>query len=141
MGVEHSDSFQRARALRFPVWRRNRGPDDLETVPGTRKRIEDLEDHISLTAYYQGDLEDERVDAYDALHEKLREWDGIEGWQTFRQGRTDASIDHAKAQLKPALAREIKELRYTIDRLSEQIDRMERDASKASRVYTLLTGS
>lgn len=133
---EHSDSFQKARALRFPVWARTG-----ERAASSRQRINDLEDHISLTAYYQGDLEDERIDSYDELHAKLREWDAVEGWQTFRQGRTDASIDHAKAQINPKLAREIKELRYTIDRLSEQIDRMERDASKASRVYTLLTGS
>lgn len=140
MGVEHSDAFQRARALRFPVWRRTPGPENAE-VASSRQRINDLEDHISITAYYQGELEDERVDSYDALHELLRQWDAIEGWQTFRQGRTDASIDLAKAQLNPKLAREIKELRYTLDRLTEQIDRMERDASKASRVYTLLTGS
>lgn len=139
MGVEHSDSFQRARALRFPVW--SRQARDGEPAPTARKRIEDLEDHISLTAFYQGDLIDERTERYDELHELLGEWDAIEGWQTFRQGRTDASVDHAKAQINPRLWKRIKALRYTIERLSEQIERMERDATKASRIYTLLTGT
>jgi hypothetical protein len=139
VGVEHSDAFQRARALRFPVW--SRTERNGEPPPTSRKRIEDLEDHISITAYYQGELEDERTEHYDELEDLLRQWDGIEGWQTFRTGRTDASIDQAKAQLNPGLWRQIKAKRYLIARLCEQIDRMERDATKASRIYTLLTGS
>jgi hypothetical protein len=139
--IEHSDSFQKARALRFPVWSREDKPDQGIFRSDTRKRINDLEDHISLTAYYQGDLEDERTDCYDELELLLREWEDIEGWQVYREGKTDASIDHAKKQIRPDLARKIKAARYTIARLSEQIDRMERDASKASRIYTLLTGS
>jgi hypothetical protein len=127
--------------LRFPVWSREDRPDQGVFRADTRKRINDLEDHISLTAYYQGELEDERTDAYDELELLNREWDSMQGWQVYREGRTDASIDHAKGQVNPELARKRKALKYTIARLSEQIDRMERDASKASRIYTLLTGS
>lgn len=108
---------------------------------GARARIEALEDYLLETAWHQGELSEARLLLYDSLRTVDQEWEQLAGWEPFRRGKTDASIDHAKAQLRPELAQARSQAKYLIARLTEEIDRLERDATKASRAYTLATGS
>lgn len=128
------ESLTLAAKLRFPVWPK-------EPAVGTSQKVNDLEDHISLTAYYQGELEEHRLDAYTELAVLDQRWEEIEGWQQFRRSKTETAVEDAKRQANPGLWRELRLCRWRVKRLGEQIDRLEREFVKASRLYTVLTGS
>lgn len=129
---DSSESFRKAQALRFPVW--------SDPQPGAGQKIQELEDHLMLGAYYDGELCTERHECYVALAVAQHGWHHLEGWEPLRQGKTDASIALAKRTLRPDLFDAMEQEKWWIRRLSEEIDRIERDYSKASRLYTMLTG-
>lgn len=130
------DALEKAVALRFPIWPVDRGKDDVPTST----KISDLENYTALTAFYQGELMELRMSARNELAGLRAEWDDLQGWQQFRRNKTEAGVDAAKRQLRPELDAEIRALTATGRELSEQIERLEREATKASRVYTFLTG-
>jgi predicted RNase H-like nuclease (RuvC/YqgF family) len=130
--AQRSNALQTAVSLRFPVWERE---------VGTRTKIEQLEEFVSVGAYWQGELESERLDCHDRLDELERQWQHLAGWEQFKRTKTETAVEDAKRQLRPELYDELVAARKKIRRLSEQIDRLERDYAKASRVYTMLTGS
>lgn len=127
-----SKALDTATSLRIPVWNGD------ET---TARKVEDLESYICVTAYWQGDMFEERMGLRRELDGLLTEWEGLTGWEPFKRNKTEAAVDDAKRQLRPELHADIAARRRTIGDLAEQIDRMEREFTKASRVYTLLTGS
>ena len=129
---ERSGTLFAAAALRVPR---------LESGASPRERIEALETYLLDVAHMQGELEQARLDTHDALRHVEGEWEDLQGWEMLRRGKTDRSIDDAKRQLRPELWDAICKARWLIARLTEQIERLERDATKVSRAYTLMTGS
>lgn len=126
-----SDVLRSASKLRVPRYNAD---------ASARYKIEGLADYMLESALHQGDLEQERLEAHEQLATLDEEWENLTGWEPFRQGKTDSSIERAKAQLRPDLAKSRKWLDWQIDRLSEQIERIERDATKVSRTYTMYGG-
>ena len=104
-----------------------------------RERVEKLEDYLNLTAVTRADLELARLTVHAALRLLVDEWEQVPhpGKRTLRE------VDEAKAQLRPDLHAGLKEARWLIQRLSEQISRLSHmgDDQVASRIYTLITGS
>lgn len=113
---------------------------------GSRERVEALEDYLNLTAVTRGDLEEARLYAQSALHQLMLEWDAIVGWEAhLRRRRTDVpqhEVHAAKREIRPDLAEGIREAKWLVARLAEQIDRLSHmgDDQVASRIYTLITG-
>lgn len=130
-----SDAFQKALALRFPVFDR----EDDETTP--RQRIEALEDHAVLCAFYHGELIQERFEIRDEHRGRLHVWNHLEGWEPLRRSKTEAAVDDAKRQMRPDLYDELATDRAKMQDLSEQIERLDREHDKASRIYSIMTGS
>lgn len=128
---ELSDAMNTAAALRFPVFEKG-------TAASTK--VEQIEEHVTVTAYWQGDLEQERLEAHRALQDLQSEWDHLVGWEALKRTKTETAVEDAKRQLRPDLYDRLADLRWRIKRWSEQIDRLERDFTKASRVYTFITG-
>jgi hypothetical protein len=126
-------ALRRSVELRMPQVPRSEGP---------RARIDQLEDYMLKSAWHQGELAQARLETHDALRTLEDEWDDLEGWQSYvRQNRTNAGIEDAKRQRDPRLHKAIKHARWLVARLSEEIDRLERDAKVCSRAYTFATGS
>lgn len=128
----YSGRLTTASELRAP----RRDPDE-----SPKAFVERLLDYNLDTAFHQGELEEERLLTYEALGPLIDRWDGLEGWEPFRKGKTDSSREEAKATLDPELAHAIKVLGERVKRLTEQIERLERDAQKISRAYTMYGGS
>lgn len=122
-----------AGAVRFP---------SVMKTENLSNQIETVQDYLILTAQTRGDLELARLHAW-AAHDLLREqWDDLYGYQNLIEGkRTLAAVHRAKAAARPDLARGLQTSKYLIERLTEQIKRLEIDDKAASRVYTMLTGS
>lgn len=120
-------------ALRMPVFTSD---DRLE------QRIERLDDYMLLTAFHEGELSQARLENRDALYQLEREWEAVSGFEQFQGGRkTDVSVDDAKRHLRPKVWEGIKKARWLDRQLTEEIDRLDRDAKKCSRSYTLITRS
>jgi hypothetical protein len=113
----------------------------VERELGVRARVEALEDYLLESAWHQGELAEARLELYGQLRELEEKWDHLDGWQALKRTKTEAAVDDAKRQLRPELYDGIKKARWLIRRLSEEIERLERDATKCSRAYTLATGS
>lgn len=128
------DSLARARSIRVPVFQRGTAP---------RVRVDALEEFMLVSAFHQGEMGEERLELLDELRDFETEWRAIpaEKWAPHRVGTTLGSIDEAKAAVMPALWETITDKRWQIKRLSEEIDRLERDATKVSRAYTMISGS
>jgi hypothetical protein len=111
---------------------------------GPRERVELIEDYLNLTAVTRADLDHARLCAHGALKALGDEWDAIVGYKMNLPTRhTQADVVSAKAEIRPDLHAAIKESRWLVDRLTEQIDRLSRmgDDQVASRIYTLISGA
>lgn len=120
--------------LRVPVFERTAPP---------RQKIDALEEYLLLSANVQGDLTEERLDWMSRLVPLSSEWEHIpqEEWGHLRRTRTETAVTHAKREARPDLYDEMMDIEWMIKRLTEEIDRMERDATKVSRAYTMITGT
>lgn len=125
------DSVAAASKLRVPVFQRGTAP---------RQRVDALEEFLLLSAFHQGNMSEERLGLFDELRDLEDEWEVVADWEEHRVGTTIASIDEAKKVVRPRLWQEIRLKRWQVKRLTEEIDRLERDATKVSRAYTLISG-
>lgn len=129
---ERSESLDAASELRLPVFQ-----------PGTMRdtKCDVIGDYILENGALKGDLCRERLATYEALAPLEEEWEGLEGWEDFRVGRTDKSIDEAKKVLRGDLYHAIRVLGWRVKRLGEEIERLDEDYARASRYYSTLSGS
>jgi hypothetical protein len=127
-----SEQHVRARALRVPLFQ-----------PGTTvaAKAEQMEDYMLLSAWYLGELHDERLTLRERLKPLRDEWEDLDGWQMFQRGKTDQSVDKAKQTIAPELRQQIRDIDWQITQLTCEIERLDRDATKVSRAYTMLTGT
>jgi hypothetical protein len=132
MPPEISPTLAKSKKMRIPVF---------EPATGARTKIDQLENYTLETAFMQGELEEERLEALRDLAQKRHEWDHLDGWEGLKRTRTEAAVQDAKRQIRPELYDQIQDLDWTVKRLTEEIDRLERDATKTSRVYSMITGS
>jgi hypothetical protein len=106
--------------------------------------IEQIEDYLTDTAIHRGALEEARLYAKDALDDLATAWGQLDParYEPYLDGtrRTQAAVDRAKAHAEPDMAAGIREARRLVDRLTDQIKRLELDDRAASRRYTMMTG-
>jgi hypothetical protein len=127
-----------AAAVRMPLFTPDMGP---------RQKVELLEDYLNLTAVTRAELEEARLWAHMALRELGEEWDRIQGWGmhlSSGNGRhTKDDVIAAKREIRPELHDALKEAKWLVERISEQIERLGArmgDDQVASRIYTLIAG-
>lgn len=123
-----SDTHTLALALRVPMWAK-------DEQPGVQAKIAALEDYLLLAAFYVGALQQERTEAHVELAPKEQAFDDLQV-----SGKTGPERDRNRQTLRPPLWREIKQLRWQIDRLTETLERLDREHDKISRAYTLMSG-
>lgn len=121
-----SENHQRAKALRIPVY---------EKGTAAQERIAGLEDYLLLAAFYVGALHEERTDTHLKLATLEEQWDAMQAY-----GKTAADRESWRRQRQPDLARRRHRLRWRVERLTEEIVRLDREHDKVSRAYTLITG-
>lgn len=102
-------------------------------------KIDVLSSYLILTAQTRADLYRARLHVHESLHRLREQWIDLEGWESPARP-TNAQIDAAKRRLAPELAAGLAEARHLVDRLTEQIARLEVDDRWASRTYTMLVG-
>jgi hypothetical protein len=113
---------------------------------GPREKVELLEDYLNLTAVTRAQLEEGRLWAHMALKTLGDEWDQIQGWGMHLQsnGRhTKDDVIAAKREIRPDLHDGLKDAKWLVERLSDQIERLGArmgDDQVASRIYTLIAG-
>lgn len=127
-----SPALTTAKQLRIPTFEKGTSP---------RMKIDELETYLLLGAHTQGDLSEERLDLLVKLKPLQNQWEHLDGWESLKQTRTEAGVKDAKRRINPDLYDQIQDLEWMVKRLTEEIDRLERDATKVSRVYTMITGS
>lgn len=121
-----------ALGLRVPVFEKDASPS---------YKIAELESYLLLSAFTQGELTEQRLDWLVRLVPLEDEWDHLAGWEEHLRTRTEKGVTQAKRCVRPDLYDEIQDIEWMVKRLSEEIDRMERDATKCSRAYSMITGS
>lgn len=126
-----------ASQLRVPVFDRQARPRYSMSA-----LAEELAEYMLLSAFQAGELHEARLDLRADLESDLRTWEQLEGWESYRQGRTDSSREEAKKVMEPELWARIARLKWLINQLTDGMDRLNRDAEKVvSRAYTILTGT
>lgn len=118
--------------LRVPVFEKGKSP---------REKIDELESYLLLSAYTQGELTEERMGWLVGRVVLQTEWDHLDGWQQYKRTRTELAVRDAKRHIRPDLYDRLQANEWMVKRLGEEIDRMERDATKVSRAYTMITGA
>lgn len=114
-------------ALRYPSF-----------TPDTNRgdRADALGDHIGAIAVMRGALAELRLRANVDLKIAQDEWEILEVSPTGKQ-----TVAQAKTRARPKVAQRIKDAKWTVQRATEEIERMTQDYDNASRAYTILTGS
>lgn len=125
--------------LRMPTFRREPDPDAASPA----ERIRQMEEYLQITAYYEGELTEERVSWLRKKVVVQDRWDSIpeSQWGPHRRTRTETAVAQAKRMVDPNLYGELQDIEWVIKRLTEEIDRMEREGKRASRIYTMITGN
>lgn len=131
-----SETLRTSVALRVPLW----DNADASTRPSPRQKIDQLETYMLMTAYYQGELSQERLEAQDRLDDLQLQWAHLVPI-TIGSRKTNAAHEDAKREMDPELHDAIEDLKSTIAVLTDEIERLERDATKCSRVYSLIQGT
>jgi hypothetical protein len=129
--AEATDPLEVAGALRVPVFSRDDSPS---TKSGA------LEEFILVSAHWCGEMHAERRVLMEEGATAQDEWDTLQGWEVHRRGKTDASVDRAKADMRPDLWRKLQNTRRRVRALTDEIARLDRDFEKASRAYTIISG-
>lgn len=119
-------------------------PSELPTGMqfGTWK-IEQLESYLLLTAEARQEALLAKLMIQESLDVLQAEWDEIEGWEVelpTNGKRTQADVLEAKRRTRPDLYGSIQTGKRLVDRLTEQVKRLEKDDAATSRVYTIITG-
>lgn len=134
---EIREVLERAATVQMPRFTPDMGP---------REKVELLEDYLNLTAVTRSELEQARLWAHMALKELGDQWDRIQGWGMHlpSAGRhTKDDVIAAKREIRPDLHDGLKEAKWLVERLSEQVERLGSrmgDDQVASRIYTLIAG-
>lgn len=127
-------------AVKMPSFRTE---EDPERLVGPRERIDKLELHLHTTAIARQEAHQAKLATQRTLDILEDEWADLEGWEMALPGgsRTRDTVREAKRQTAPDLYRLIQSGKRLVDRLSEQISRLERDGDVASRLYTFIAGA
>lgn len=128
---EAKDPLEVAGALRVPVFRRE---------DSTSTKASGLEEFILVSAHWCGEMHHERRKLMEEGAAAQDEWDQLQGWEVHRRGKTDASVERAKADMRPDLWRKLQGTRRRVRALTDEIARLDRDFEKASRAYTIISG-
>ena len=99
-------------------------------------RVGGLENHLLLSACVQADLHEERIAWERELWELDQRWAHVRDWEHNLVGRTEKAIIAAKAQAAPELYAKKRGAEWIVKLLTQEIDRMESDATKVSRAMT-----
>jgi hypothetical protein len=137
---ECKETLQRVSRIRIPNLR-VKDSDDQPLSPG--QKIEQLESYLLLTAEGRQEAHLAKLIVQEALDVLQEEWDQIEGWEIelpSNSKRTGPEVVEAKRRTNPDLYGSIQTAKRLIDRLGEQIKRLEKDDGVSSRAYTLITG-
>ena len=126
------DCLSTSIGLRVPVF-------DRQTAPGVK--ISALEEYLLLTAFQQGELAEERLTWLQDRVPLQDEWDHLEGWEAHRRTRTETAVTQAKRLVAPDLYDKLQDNEWMIKRLSDEIERLENNASRVSRAYAMITGT
>lgn len=126
-----------ASQLRVPVFNRLKQPRY-----SLRALSEELAEYMLLSSFQAGELHEARLGLRADLEELLRQWEQMEGWEMYRQGKTDSSREEAKKLAEPELWANISAVKWLINQLTDEMGRLNHDAEKVvSRAYTILTGT
>lgn len=112
----------------------------LTRKQATRERLELLDDYMLETAWHRAELMEGRMEVYESLQTLKEEWDHLDGWQALKRTKTETAVEDAKRQLRPDIYDAIKKAEWLIARLTEQMERLDREATICSRSYTFATG-
>lgn len=133
MDGESHDVLNRSLTLRLPIFKVK------ET--SASERTDAYEEYMTFSAFMRGELAEERHRVRVRLDELTDQWDAMEGWEFYMNGkpRTDKGVELAKTEASPELAEERRQLRRREGRLTEEMERMDREATICSRAYTMLS--
>lgn len=126
-----------AAALRVPLWRT--GPDAKhEELRSPYEKLDALEEYSLTCGFYQGELHEARLRAYEELVEHERRWADVQPITT--RNKTETAREDSKREANPALWEALRETRWLIARLTEEVDRLERDKALCSRIWGRYSG-
>lgn len=123
-------------------------PSDEELPTGMSStfstwKIDQLESYLLETAIARQEAHLARLMVQESLDVLQARWDEIEGWEVELPSggrRTQEDVVQAKRRIDPDLYSSIQIGKRLVDRLGEQIKRLEKDDAATSRVYTIITG-
>jgi hypothetical protein len=127
-----TDPLMVALSLRVPVQDPEKPRSEFADELGT---------FMLISAFWSGEMNAIRFDARQALDDLELRWSKLTGWEGMVRGRTNESVEAAKRDFDPDLWEHVHYRRCQIRDLDTEIDRLDRDATKVSRAYTILIGS
>lgn len=107
-------------------------------------KIEQLESYLVETAELRQRALLAKLIVQQALDGLNLEWDQLEGWEVeLPTGgrRTAGDVVEAKRRTNSTLYTSIQTGKRLVDRLGDQVRRLEKDDQVCSRAYTMLTGA
>lgn len=121
-------------AMRVPAIDPNQHP---------RERIDAMENYANEVSIARAEVLEALYWLAEAKKPLQAAWDSITGWEVnapARSSRTQEDVRQAKRRIKPDVYDALSECALLQKHLSEQVDRLNRDADWMSREYTFISG-
>lgn len=124
---EPRDPLEVTLQLRVPIW------PDPRNRPSTSQRLQELEDHILLTAFWRGELALARHTALASLRAAQQQWAHFQPMATAR--KTDTAFEQAKRDENPGLYDRIMTGKQRVADLEHEMERLDTDAVRCNQAY------
>lgn len=108
-----------------------------------RQRIDAMETYANEVATARAECLEALYWLAEAKKPLQAVWDQLTGWEAFvpaRSSRTQEDVRQAKRRIKPDVYDGLLECAHLQKHLSDQVDRLNRDADWMSREYTFISG-
>lgn len=105
------------------------------------RRADLLSDHILNTSLMRAELAELRMGTLAQLKTAHREWRDLQGWEVHKRrsgDRTKEAEFEAKRRLRPELGERIENGEWTVERCDEEMERLDKDATRCNQAWTMI---
>lgn len=104
-------------------------------------KAERLSDHILACTLLRAEVAELRAGILAQLRDARKEWRDLQGWEPHLRRRSDRSKEaefEAKRQLRPELAERIELGEFSVERCEEEMDRLDKDATRCNQAWQMI---
>lgn len=104
-------------------------------------KADQLSDHILDATLLRAEVAELRMGTLAQLKGARKQWRELQGWERYKRRSSDRTKEaefEAKRAMKPELGELIENAEWTIERCDEEMERLDKDATRCNQAWTII---